>query len=475
MSNISLLRKVYRLWWYSDGEDIDDECAKMVEEAVGNENIKFPSANKDGTINVEFRYPDLNADTILPKLPDDFFEYKSISGKLYNPDKYAPLDWYKFKPGVMSNGGIVVTEILDFNEIERERISTVPGAFRYVYDKLGSILKTIAGVSESMKIEKALDIIADSGLVTEKMTEEEKAAKRKARREARKAEEKAYNDAHWFFDLNVRGGGCYSMLYDLVKYMSKRLEGADFRCDTEDQEWVGLRWYKNDNAGKEHSAAIYFDEKYPKDKEIYAELYVDGDDTEKKYEYRDSEGTSHWTSMRLSNLNYHYKEYARGRTSDFDFEVVINKKDWIEYVESMAKRAKDALERKVNLSNEEADNSPDRKIPDFKYVQFEFTEDPIDWASGKPEKCEWTKERALEYFHKLKGEDNNSYADFKEFLDNLDIEYLRTLEQEASLFRGGFSMSQYWFTGLPDKRDEDVCFRGYEHDDVKLTGWKFAE
>ncbi len=35
---------------------------------------------------------------------------------------------------------------------------------------------------------EALRIIKESGLIAEKMTEEEKAAKRKARREARKAE-----------------------------------------------------------------------------------------------------------------------------------------------------------------------------------------------------------------------------------------------------------------------------------------------
>lgn len=331
-----------------------------------------------------------------------------------------------------------------------------------------------------MNRHEALHIIKESGLIAEKMTEEEKAAKRKARREARKAEEKAYNDAHWFFDLDVRGGGCYSMLYDLVKYMSKRLEGADFRCDTEDREWVGLRWYKNDNAGNKHSAAIYFDKKYPKDREIYAELYVDGDDTGNKYEYRDSEGTSSWMSMRLSNLNYHFKEYARGRTSDFAFEVIVNKKDWIEYVEGMAKMAKDSLERKVNLANDEADNSPDRKIPDFKYIQFEFTEDPIDAMSGKKSPYRVPYDNAMNFFRENCGDKTEKYSDFKEFFDDLDISYMRSLSEPASLMRDSFSFSQYeWFKRgggeLKGRLWSFPAFRGYENDVVELKGWKFSE
>ena len=164
MSNANLLRKVYRIWWNSEGEAVDNECAKMVEEAVGYENIKFPSANSDGTINVEFRYPDLKANTILPKLPKDFFEYKSISDKIYDPDKYAPLDYYEFKPAVMRNGGTVITGIFDFNEVDRNRISKVAGSLISLYDKLGSILKIGAGISESMDLRSALKILDESGI-----------------------------------------------------------------------------------------------------------------------------------------------------------------------------------------------------------------------------------------------------------------------------------------------------------------------
>lgn len=159
----NLLKKVYRIWWNSDSEDVDDECAEIVEEAVGHENIKFPSANDDGTIKVEFRYPDLKADTILPKLPKDFFEYKSFSDKIYDPSNYAPLD-YEFEPDVMSNGGTVIKATLDFNEIDDKQISKVPEAFIYVYDKLKSIIKTGAGISESMNIRSALKLLRESGI-----------------------------------------------------------------------------------------------------------------------------------------------------------------------------------------------------------------------------------------------------------------------------------------------------------------------
>jgi hypothetical protein len=159
-----LLKTVYRIWWNSDSEDVDDDCAKMVEEAVGHENIKFPSANSDGTIKVEFRYPDLKAATILPKLPKDFFEYKSIGDKLYDPSNYAPLDYYEFKPEVMSNGGTVITGVLDFNETDNAGISKVPRSLTLLYDKLGSILKAGAGISESMNLRSALKLLRDSGI-----------------------------------------------------------------------------------------------------------------------------------------------------------------------------------------------------------------------------------------------------------------------------------------------------------------------
>ena len=48
---------------------------------------------------------------------------------------------------------------------------------------------------------KALHIIKESGLIAEKMTDEEKKAKRKARRDARKAEDRR---SHLFHDEQER-------------------------------------------------------------------------------------------------------------------------------------------------------------------------------------------------------------------------------------------------------------------------------
>ena len=64
---------------------------------------------------------------------------------------------------------------------------------------------------------EALRIIKESGLIAEKMTEEEKAAKRKARREARKAEANAYRDAHVTFTTNKNAGISRDIIYDLCK------------------------------------------------------------------------------------------------------------------------------------------------------------------------------------------------------------------------------------------------------------------
>ena len=325
---------------------------------------------------------------------------------------------------------------------------------------------------------EALRIIKESGLVAEKMTDEEKAAKRKARREARKAEEKAYRDAHWTFDLNVRGGGAYSMVYDLVK-MTKDLFPECVFINDEDEACAGLRFVKNDSSDNKHFVSVFLNGNQLKKFELYTEVYLDGEDIDDKHSYRDSESTQSWMSMRDSALNYEWKEYSNGRTSEFDFIVTVNKKDFKEFWQSVVNRAVAALDRKIKMIDSESGDSEDRKIPEFEYLEFVFTDDPIDSMSGKEDRYRVPKDSVMEFFHKNCGEDNNSYKDFKDLFDSMDISYMRSMSEPASLFRGGFTFSQYkWFKKgggeLKGRLWFFPAFSGYENDDVQVKGWKLT-
>jgi hypothetical protein len=85
----------------------------------------------------------------------------------------------------------------------------------------------------------------------------------------------------------------------------------------------------------------------------------------------------------------------------------------------------------------------------------------------------------MSFFHKNCGEDNNSYKDFKDLFDSMDISYMRSMSEPASLFRGSFSFSQYkWFKRgggeLKGRLYGFPAFRGYENDDVQVKGWKLS-
>lgn len=323
---------------------------------------------------------------------------------------------------------------------------------------------------------EAIKLIKESGLVIEKMSDEEKAAKRKERREARKAEEKAYRDAHWTFNLNVRGGGAYSMVYELVKMTKELFPECEFIND-EDEDWAGLRFVKNDSSDKRHFVNVCLNGDQLKKMELYTDVYLDGEDIGDKRSYRDSESNQSWMSMRESALNYEWKEYSNGRTSEFDFIVTVNKKDFKEFWQSVVKRAVSALDRKINMINAESGDSEDRKIPEFEYMEFEFTDDPIDAMDGKRHRYKVPEDFVMKFFHENCGNDNNSYKDFKEFFDSLGISFMRSMSDEGSLMRGGFTFSQYkWFRRgggeLKGHLWSFPAFLGYDNDDVELKGWK---
>ena len=328
-----------------------------------------------------------------------------------------------------------------------------------------------------MEIVESLRIIKDVGLVAEKMTDEEKAAKRKARRDARKAEEKAYKDAHWQFELNIRGGGAYDMLYKLQHYVEYEVPGnVKLYRDSEDEQ-IGFKWEKEDNVGKLHQGSFYFNASTLKNKEIIAEVYLDGE-KENTYSYNDSEAESSWFSSRTSNLKWEWRKIGADRYSSFDFIVTINKKDFIEFCKMVAKKAIENLDRRVAMVNAETENSADRVIPEFKYMEFSFSDNPIDDMSGKESPYRVPYDKAMDFFRENCGDETEKYSDFKEFFDSLDISYMRSMHDDGSLMRSAFNFSQYkWFKKGGELKGRlwfFPAFKGWENDDVKLKGWKLV-
>lgn len=327
---------------------------------------------------------------------------------------------------------------------------------------------------------EALRIIKESGLVAEKMTDEEKAAKRKARREARKAEANAYKDAHVTFNTNKNAGISRDIIYDLCKMFDSDLGSFEIRSGSDEDHYYGYAYLfdeKKDAAGKTHRAIMDFDLSKMRKLAIVCDLEIDGRETGDTFEYSDSEGSRGIFSHQ--DLNWEWHEYAKGRTSSFDIDVTINKKDFSEWLKRICAKASSALDRAVSMSDEEAKDPGERGIPDFEHLEFEFTDDPIDDMTGEAMRYRVPKDFVMEFFHKNCGEDNNSYKDFKDLFDSMDISYMRSMSEPASLFRGSFSFSQYkWFKRgggeLKGRLYGFPAFRGYENDDVQVKGWKLS-
>lgn len=326
---------------------------------------------------------------------------------------------------------------------------------------------------------KAFSIINESGLVLEKMSDEEKKAKRKARRDARKAEANAYKEAHVTFSTNKNAGVTNSDLFTLCTKFKSYISPCKMRFGGEDgDEYFDIFAEKADSSGNKHSAVIAFDlDKMHRKLCIVAHLEVDGRDTGDTFGYRDSEGSQDIFSHQ--DLNWEWHEYAKGRYSSFDIDVTINSKDFSEWLSRISKKCIEALDRAVAMGDEEAKDVGERGIPNFEHLEFEFTDDPIDDMTGKPLRYRVPKAFVMEFFFKNCGKDNNSYSDFKNFFDSLDISYMRSMSEPASLFRGSFSFSQYkWFKRgggeLQGRLWGFPSFRGYENDDVEVKGWKLS-
>lgn len=326
---------------------------------------------------------------------------------------------------------------------------------------------------------KAFSIISESGLLLEKMTDEEKAAKRKERRDARKAEANAYKDAHVTFRTNKNSGIYREIVYDLCKMFESDLGSFQIRSGSDDDSYGYIYLFdeKRDASGNSHRAVIVFDLRQMRKLCIVAHLEVDGEDTGDTFSYRDSEGSQGIFSHQ--NLNWEWHEYAKGRTSSFDIDVTINKKDFSEWLRSICAKASSALDRAVAMADEESKDPGERGIPDFEHLEFEFTDDSIDSMTGEAMRYRVPKDSVMEFFHENCGKDNNSYSDFKTLFDSMDISYMRSMSEPSSLFRGSFSFSQYkWFKRgggeLKGRLWSFPAFRGYENDDVEVKGWKLS-
>lgn len=328
---------------------------------------------------------------------------------------------------------------------------------------------------------KAFSIINESGLVLEKMTDEEKAAKRKARRDARKAEANAYKEAHVSFKTNKNAGVTRDDLYELCNMFKSDLGSFEIRSGSDEDHYYGYMYIfdeKKDAAGKTHRAVIDFDLSKMRKLTIVANLEVDGRDTGDSFGYRDSERRDGGI-FSTHDLNWEWHEYAKGRTSSFDIDVTINKKDFSEWLRRICAKASSALDRAVAMADEESKDPNERGIPDFEYLEFEFTENPIDDMTGEENRYRVPRNFVMKFFHENCGGDNNSYSDFKALFNSLDISYMRSMSEPASLFRGSFSFSQYkWFKRgggeLKGRLWSFPSFRGYENDNVEVKGWKLS-
>ena len=325
---------------------------------------------------------------------------------------------------------------------------------------------------------KAFSIINESGLVLEKMTDEEKKAKRKARRDARKAEANAYKEAHVTFKTNKNAGVTRDDLYLLCNQFKSYISPCKMRFGGDyGDEYFHIFAEKADSSGNKHYAVIVFDLDKMRKLCIVAHLEVDGRDTGDTFGFRDSEASHDIFSHR--DLNWEWHEYAKGRYSSFDIDVTINSKDFSEWLSRISQKCIEALDRAVAMGDEEAKDVGDRGIPNFEHLEFEFTDDPIDSMTGEKLRYRVPKAFVMEFFFKNCGKDNNSYSDFKNFFDSLDISYMRSMSEPASLFRGSYSFSQYkWFKRgggeLKGRLWSFPAFSGYENDEVEVKGWKLS-
>ena len=159
-----------------------------------------------------------------------------------------------------------------------------------------------------MNRHEALRIIKESGLIAEKMTEEEKAAKRKARREARKAEANAYRDSHVTFTTNKNAGISRDSIYDLCKTFSSDLGSFEIRSGSDEDSYLGYMYIfdqKKDAAGNTHRAIIDFDLSKMRNLCIVAHLEIDGRETGDTFGFRDSEASSGIFSSNYLNWRWH--------------------------------------------------------------------------------------------------------------------------------------------------------------------------
>ncbi len=325
---------------------------------------------------------------------------------------------------------------------------------------------------------KAFSIINESGLVLERMSDEEKKAKRKERRDAKKAEANAYKEAHVTFKTNKNSGIYSDIIYELCKMFSSELGSFEIRKGSDDgSDYMYIFDQKNDASGNPHRTVIEFDLRQMRKLCIVAHLEIDGRDTGDTFSYRDSEGSQGIFSHQ--DLNWEWHEYAKGRYSSFDIDVTINKRDFSEWLRRICERASSALDRAVAMADEEKKDPGERGIPDFDHLEFEFTDDPIDSMTGQAMRYRVPKSSVMDFFHENCGNDNNSYKDFKDLFDSMDISYMRSMSEPASMMRGGFSFSQYkWFKRgggeLKGRLWSFPAFTGYENEDVEVKGWKLS-
>lgn len=313
----------------------------------------------------------------------------------------------------------------------------------------------------SMNFYKALTIIKESGLIMEKMTEEEKAAKRKARRQARKESEKAEKEAY-----ERDHPSCKVDEYDdgSIKNFFK---GLGVIIDGKVPEFQVLKRQDSDNwlfkwdIDGTICRMIWDTRRLVKNKVLEADFTIDG---EKGLIdgvcYRDPDRTpSGFLSTDPYSINF-----ETINNCSWKFRVWIDRQEFIGFMQRQYHKLEDFVKRRAKLAEE---NNGDTIPESFKEVEFFFNEDPVETLHGSKVRVTREREKVLKWFHDDYGSDNNSFKDFKEFLDNLYIKFDEYVGNK--LFE--IKHSEYNFMTEKGYKGYACSFK-YNNEDAELTGWK---
>jgi hypothetical protein len=314
-----------------------------------------------------------------------------------------------------------------------------------------------------MDFKDARKIIHGNGLVLEKMSDEEKAAKRKARRDAKRAAEKAeqeeYDRGHPSCKIDGYDDGSIKNFFKGLGVIADgHVPEFEVLKRTDSGNWL-FKWRIEGRACR----MIWDTKRLVKNKVLEADFTIDGEGgLIDGVCYRDPDRTpSGFLSTDPYSINF-----EPIRDSSSKFRVWIDRQAFIEFVQRQYQKLEDYVKRNAKLAEE----SNGDKIPEsFKEVEFFFTEDPVSELNGNKIRVTRDRDKILKWFHEDYGSDNDSFKDFKEFLDGMYIEFDEYVGNK--LFE--IKHSEYNFMSKKGYKSYACSFK-YDNEDVELKGWKLV-